>query len=159
MTQRGAPPRGGASVGLLNDLPPLEAGAVRYLRHWFSGAEARSDLHQAFHGKLGAPIAESAFESFGALCDFCVKHGRRPLVRHGMTCSCLGADENCFANLVAAAAAGDLEDAELLASLIVPPKRAHQLCHLAVQCGLYLQQISQNAPPRRTYRPGNATLH
>ena len=157
--QRGAPPRGGASVGLLNDLPPLEAGAVRYLRHWFSGAEARADLYQAFCGRLGNRQAESAFECFGALCDFCVAHGRRPLVRHGMTCSCLGADENCFANLLGAAATGDLEEATLLAALIVQPQKALALSALAARTGPFLQQITGNIPARRIYRPGDATLH
>jgi len=159
MTARNPQLRGGASVGLLTDLPPLEAGAVRYLRHWFSGAQARAELHEAFCGTLEPDLADSAFESFGQLCDFCVTHGRRPLVRHGMTCSCLGADENCFANLLAAATEGEANDAELLASLIVPPKQAQALSSLAAQTGLLLQHMTGGVTPRRSYRPGTATLH
>lgn len=151
--------RGGASVGLISDLPPLEAGAVRYLRHWFSGPRARADLHDAFCASLGPDLAESAFDSFGALCDYCVTHGRRPLIRHGMSCSCLGADENCFANLVAAATLGETDDADLLASLIVAPRRAQTLSALAAQTGLFLQQIAAPPGARRTYRPGRARLH
>jgi hypothetical protein len=159
MSRRPRPVRGGASVGLLTDLPPLEAGAVRYLRHWFGGAEARADLHQAFCAHLGEDLADCAFEAFGQLCDFCVTHGRRPLVRHGMSCSCLGADENCFANMLAAATMGEEEDAALLASLIVLPQQAQTLSSLAAQTGILLQHITPAQPPRRIYRPGSARLH
>lgn len=159
MSKPQSPTRGGAAVGLLTDLPPLEAGAVRYFRYWFSGSEARADLRQAFSGTLAPDLADSAFDCFGQLCDFCVTHGRRPLVRHGMTCSCLGADENCFANLVAAATQGEVADAELLASLIVTPQKAQTLSTLAAQTGLFLQRMTNGVPQRRCYRPGSATIH
>lgn len=159
MTPKPPSRRGGATVGLLADLPPLEAGAVRFFRFWFSGAEARADLQDAFCQALGPGAAESAYESFGMLCDFCVTHGRRPLVRHGMTCSCLGADENCFANLVAAATQGDVADADLLASLIVAPHQAQTLSTLAAQSGLFLQHLTGGLPSRQPYRPATALLH
>ena len=159
MTQPQTSLRGGAAVGLLADLPPLEAGTVRYFRFWFSGPSARADLQQAFCDSLGPDSAQSAYDSFGRLCDFCVTHGRRPLIRHGMTCSCLGADENCFANLVAAATQGAAADADLLAALLVPPQKAQALSALAAQTGLFLQHLTGRAPRRRLYRPGSATLH
>lgn len=159
MSSQMRPPRGGASVGLLTDLPPLEAGAVRYFRHWFSGSEARAELHRTFCSLLGEDLADSAFDSFGQLCDFCVSHGRRPLVRHGLRCSCLGADENCFANMLAAAAQGEREDAELLAALIVSPRQAQALCHLAGQTGQLLQHMTTPPLPQHAYRPATATLH
>lgn len=159
MTTHNSPTRGGTAVGLLTELPPLEAGAVRYLRHWFGGAEARADLYQTFRELLGADLADSAFDAFGRLCDFCVKHGRRPLVRHGMTCSCLGADENCFANLLAAAATDQTGDAALLASLLVRPQQVQTLSALAAQFGLLLQQVTPGTPRRRIYRAASATLH
>ncbi|MEP2714982.1 hypothetical protein [Pseudophaeobacter sp.] len=151
--------RGAAAVGLLADLPPFEAGAVRYFRYWFSGGAARADLHQAFCNSLGPTRARAAFDCFGALCEFCVTHGRRPLMRHGMSCSCLGADENCFANLLAAAIEGEATDADLLATLLVAPQQAQKLSALAAQSGLFLQQITGGMAPRRSYRPGSATLH
>lgn len=159
MSQAHPSRRGGVAVGLLADLPPLEAGAVRYFRYWFSGATARADLHQAFCQALGPNAAKGAYDSFGMLCDFCVTHGRRPLVRHGMSCSCLGADENCFANLIAAATAGEAADADLLAALIVAPQKAQALSALAAQSGLFLQHLTGGLPSRRSYRPGTATLH
>ena len=159
MSQMQSSRRGGAAVGLLADLPPLEARAVRYFRLWFSGAAARAELQQAFCTALGSGPAKGAFDSFGALCDFCVAHGRRPLVRHGQTCSCLGADENCFANLIAAATEGAVADADLLATLIVAPQKAQALTALAAQSGLFLQNLAEGMPSRRSYRSGTATLH
>lgn len=159
MSMQNNPARGGAAVGLLADLPPLEAGVVRYLRRWFSGNNARAELHEAFCKSLGPDLAGSAFESFGQLCDYCVTHGRRPLIRHGVTCSCLGADENCFANLVAAATEGEISDADLFAALIVSPHQAQTLSALAAQTGLFLQQIAHAPASRRIYRPARSTVH
>ena len=152
-------PRGGVTVGTLTDLPPLEAGAVIYLRHWFSGSETRAQMRRDFEVNFGPEMAQAAFEAFGSLCNFCAAHGRRPLVRHGMSCKCLGADENCFANLLASAAEGQDDDAQVLASLIVVPRKAHELTQLASDCGLMLQQIMGAQPPQRASRPLSATLH
>ncbi|UWQ44656.1 hypothetical protein [Leisingera aquaemixtae] len=152
-------PRGGVTVGTLSDLPPLEAGAVIYLRHWFSGAETREQMRRDFEVSFGPEMAEAAFEAFGSLCNFCAAHGRRPLVRHGMTCKCLGADENCFANLLASAAEGQDDDAHILASLIVTPHKAQELTRLASDCGLLMQQIMGVQPPPQPARPAAATLH
>ncbi len=152
-------PRGGVTVGTLSELPPLEAGAVIYLRHWFSGSETRGQMRRDFEVNFGPEMAEAAFEAFGYLCNFCATHGRRPLVRHGVTCKCLGADENCFANLLASAAEGQDGDAHILASLIVTPRKAQELAHLASDCGLILQQIMTPQPVHQPARPAAATLH
>ncbi|WP_291729554.1 hypothetical protein [Leisingera sp. F5] len=152
-------PRGGVTVGTLSELPPLEAGAVIYLRHWFSGAETRDQMRRDFEVNFGPEMATAAFEAFGYLCNFCAAHGRRPLVRHGMTCKCLGADENCFANLLACAAEGQQDDAHILASLIVTPRKASELTQLASDCGLLMQQIMAPRPPLQPARPATATLH
>ena len=159
MTTAQTTPRGGVTVGTLSDLPPLEAGAVIYLRHWFSGAETRAQMRRDFEVNFGPEAAEAAFEAFGSLCNFCAAHGRRPLVRHGMTCNCLGADENCFANLLASAAEGQDDDAHILASLIVTPRKASELTRLASDCGLLMQQIMGVQPPHLARRPLAATLH
>ncbi len=153
------PSRGGITVGTLSDLPPLEAGAVIYLRHWFSSAETRAQMRRDFEVNFGPGLAEAAFEAFGYLCNFCVTHGRRPLVRHGMSCNCLGADENCFANLLAAAADGHEEDTQILASLIVQPRKARELARLADDCSTFLQQITGAPPLARAAHPMTATLH
>ncbi|MEW2911396.1 hypothetical protein [Leisingera sp. JC11] len=152
-------PRGGVTVGTLSELPPLEAGAVIYLRHWFSGDETREQMRRDFEMNFGPELAGAAFEAFGSLCNFCAAHGRRPLVRHGMTCKCLGADENCFANLLASAAEGQQDDAYVLASLIVTPRKAPELAQLASDCGLLMQQIMRLQPAMQPARPATATLH
>lgn len=159
MTTMQSLPRGGVTVGTLAELPPLEAGAVIYLRHWFSGVQTRQQMRHDFELRFGPELADAAFEAFGYLCNFCATHGRRPLIRHGMTCKCLGADENCFANLLASAADGQDEDAQILASLIVQPRKAQELAQLASDCGIFLQQIMGAMPPQQPSRPMDATIH
>ena len=46
--------RGGASVGRLSDLDPIEAGAVMYLRLWGDGPKGRADAASDFDIALGA---------------------------------------------------------------------------------------------------------
>ncbi|WP_293576914.1 hypothetical protein [Phaeobacter sp.] len=135
-------PRGGATVGLLTDLPPLEAAAVRFMRHWFSGPDSRMTVRSEMQHALGPVLGRQAFENTGRLCNFCAHAGRRPLVRHGLSCTCLGADESCFANLVAAAAQGQTDDANLLASLIVVPNQAVQAAILAAKAGMALEHMT-----------------
>lgn len=159
MTPAQTIPRGGVTVGTLCELPPLEAGAVIYLRHWFSGAQTRQQMRRDFEVSFGPELADSAFEAFGCLCNFCATHGRRPLIRHSMQCKCLGADENCFANLLASAAQGQDADAQILASLIVQPCKAQELAQMASDCGIFLQQIMGAPPPQRASRPMDVTLH
>ncbi|AHD10396.1 hypothetical protein [Phaeobacter gallaeciensis] len=158
-----AAPRGGATVGLLTDLPALEAMAVRNLRHWFNGPDSRIALRQDLQAALGPVLGRQAYENFGRLCNFCVTEGRRPLVRHGMTCTCLGADENCFANLVGAAAHGEYEDANLFAALIVQPQQAQRATVLAAKIGLILDQLSDHATSPAAHpaqvQPLSTTLH
>ncbi|MEK0162801.1 hypothetical protein VWX35_09355 [Phaeobacter sp. A36a-5a] len=162
-TAASAVSRGGATVGLLTDLPALEAMAVRHLRHWFSGAETRIALRHQLQDLLGPVLGRQTYENFGRLCNFCVTEGRRPLVRHGMTCTCLGADENCFANLVAAAARGEYEDANLFAALIVQPRQAQRATVLAAKIGLVLDQLADRQARPSAHpaplTPLSATLH
>ncbi|MFW8594893.1 hypothetical protein [Cribrihabitans neustonicus] len=157
MSRASPQPRGGAAVGQLGSLPPLEAGAVVNFRHWFSGPDARAQLRADFEDTLGPAAGQAAFETFGTLCNFCATHGRRPLVRHGLTCVCLGADEACFANLVAAAAEGAEDDARLLAALIVRPAEAPALAELAAH---YADLLHQPLPPlQQAAVPLARTLH
>ena len=152
-------PRGGATVGVLSELPPLEAGAVVYLRCWFDGPESRNQLRRDFYDLLGVDYANAALDKFAQLCQLCAQHGRRPLVRHGLSCTCLGADENCFANFIACATEGEREDAMLLATLLVRPDMAPSLMGLATQFGLALKQMTANLSSELQSRPSSATLH
>lgn len=132
--------RGAAAVGHLADLPALEASAVHCLRLWSDAAEGRAALSE-----------ERSTELLRQICGLCASYGRRPLMRHGLGCACLGADEACFAHMVAAAATGAREDALMLAALIVRPDLAPALVALSEQLGLALNRrpVIPTAPGRR----------
>lgn len=134
--------RGGAAVGVLDDLEPTEMAAVIYLRLWCDGAQAQQQVWNDFARTLGAGHGRTALKSLESLCRLCADHGRRPLMRHGVKCRCLGADEACFANFIAAAAEGDTEDAMLLATLLVRADIAPSLLDAARSLGLALRRLS-----------------
>mgnify|MGYP001801090642 FL=1 len=150
------PHRGGAPVGYVTELGPVEAGAVLYLRLWCDGPDAQAQVWNDFATALGSEGGRKALKSFECLCDMCVRHGRRPLMRHHVTCKCLGADESCFANFIGYASEGEREDALLIATTIVRPDMAPSLVGLAQDFGLALKRmaIKANQP---TTKP--TTLH
>lgn len=150
------PNRGGLSIGYVTDLGPVEAGAVLYLRLWFAGPGAQAQVRDDFAASLGPIHGPRALQSFEALCDLCARHGRRPFLRHGVACKCLGADEACFANFVGYASDGEREDALLMATMIVRPDMAAMLVGLAQEFGFALKRIAR-ATPRTHQTP--ATLH
>ncbi len=133
-------------VGHVAELEPLEASAVLYLRHWCDGPEAKAQVWNDFSRCLGAEPGRAALKSLERFCELCIRHGRRPLMRHSLKCRCLGADEACFANLIAAAAEGAREDALLLATLMVRPDVAPSLVMQAETLGLALKRIARAAP-------------
>ncbi len=139
------PHRGGAPVGYVTELGPVEAGAVLYLRLWCDGPEAQVQVWNDFATALGPKSGRKVLKSFETLCDLCVRHGRRPLMRHSVTCKCLGADESCFANFIGYASEGEREDALLIATTIVRPDMAPSLVGLAQEFGLALRQMAIKA--------------
>ncbi|MEL6414076.1 MAG: hypothetical protein AAFS01_03640 [Pseudomonadota bacterium] len=139
------PHRGGAPVGYVTELGPVEAGAVLYLRLWCDGPDAQIQVWNDFATALGAESGRKALKSFETLCDLCVRHGRRPLMRHNVTCKCLGADESCFANFVGYASEGDREDALLIATTMVRPDVAPALVGVAQEFGLALKRMAIKA--------------
>lgn len=151
--------RGGATVGSLSALPALEAEAVLCLRHWFSGPSARSRMHSQLISNLGESGAQEAVRHFGRLCTLCLSHGRRPLVRHGLHCDCLGADENVFANFIASAAEGDHADAMMMATLIVTPQMAPGLMSAAAGFGQALKQATARRMPPQQPPAAHETIH
>lgn len=137
--------RGGAPVGLVADLDPVEAGAVIYLRLCFSGQAARDQAERDFTLSLGPAHGPAALQSLEQICDLCARHGRRPLMRHDIACKCVGADEACLANLVGAAGTGEREEAMLLAALMVRADMAPFLAGLAETLGLALRRMAAMA--------------
>lgn len=152
--------RGGAAVGRLADLDPVEAGAVMYLRMWSQGESGRADVASDFCIALGSDYGRAVMLTLDRLCSLCATHCRRPLIRHGMGCACLGADENCFAQMVAAASEGAREDAMMMASLIVRPDFAPALASLSEELGLTLRRMTTgNAIPTTDHDTPTAVLH
>ena len=127
--------RGGAPAGHLQDLTPIEAGAVLYLRLWCEGSEAQAQINSDFRLGLGTEIGDDGFAALARLNGLIVQNGRRPLMRHALECRCIGADESCFATMIASAADNDYEDSLLLASLMVKAPVASVAASLAFQVG------------------------
>lgn len=130
---------GGAAVGRLAELPPLERRVVRCVRLWSGGPPGKAALGEelaARHGRGAAGLA-------GALDDLLettVRYARRPLMGHALDCPCAGSDECVFARFVALAAEGAREEAVLIAALIVRADIALGLTALAESVGLGLMR-------------------
>ena len=131
-----------------------------YLRLWSEGADGRADAASDFDIALGADQGRAAMLTLDRLCSLCAHHGRRPLVRHGLGCACLGADENCFAQMIAAASEGAREDAMMMASLIVRPDFAPALASLSEELGLALRRMTTAIPlPTTGHKTTSTVLH
>lgn len=136
---------GGAPVGVMEELPRLEASIVLYLRLWCDSPEGQADVWQDFHNFYGKN-ANVHMTGFEALMVTVMKHARRPLQRHQIKCSCVGGDENAFANFVVAAALGEREDAMLLASNFMRVDMALVATSMAEKVGLSLSRMVTPTP-------------
>lgn len=126
-------PRGGAPVGVLSELPPVELAAILYLRHWFSGN--RAQVWRDFSNALGRADAVVVMASFEDLMCSVQNHARRPMMRHGLDCKCFGGDECAFAQFVAAAASGDEHEAMTFGLHLFDGVRAKCALATAAMCG------------------------
>jgi hypothetical protein len=152
--------RGGAPVGFLSELPEVEAAAVCFLRLWCESPETQSQAIDDLNTLLGPGHGPLAIDSLKQMCDMFSRFARRPVMRHHSGCSCLGADEACFANMVIEAATGQREDAMLFAMLMVRADFAPALAGLAEQFGLALSVLNRSRPKQLVQRfPENATIH
>lgn len=142
---QGTRSRGGAPVGFLSELPSLEAASVCFLRLWCESAATQKQAVQDLNSLLGAGHGAVAVDALRSICDLLSRHARRKMMRHQMGCSCLGADEACFANLVAEASFGQREDAMMFAMLIVRADFAPSLVGAAEQFGLALSTLERRS--------------
>lgn len=142
---------GAAPVGRVLDLAPLELQTVIYLRLWSAGHRGRAEVWQDLVARVGADEAPASALAFETLARELLAAARRPLSRHDVGCPCLGADEAAVARAVALAAAGDVEDAQLILSWLAAPGAAPRLAVLAEDAGLRL--ASGAMPPRSCARP------
>lgn len=139
-----ATPRGGAPVGHLRELGAVEQAAVLCLRGWCD-SNTREDIEAGFRLALG-PAAEEALADFDALMATATRCARRPLMRHDITCRCIGGDECAFAHLMAAAAQQDTEEATLFACALVRGPAAFEVVRLAGAFGPALLRMARTAP-------------
>ena len=139
--------RGARPVGILTELGPVEARAVRYLRLWCDGPQAQAEVWNDLATTLGPAEARRALQAFEEMFHLCMDHARRPLMRHGVGCTCLGADEACFATFIGYASEGAREVALLMATMLVAPHMAPPLAGLAQECGLTLRRMSLDPAP------------
>ncbi|WP_276155522.1 MULTISPECIES: hypothetical protein [unclassified Sulfitobacter] len=127
--------RGAVAVGQLTAINPWEALLVRHLRLWCDGADGRAKVIEDWEGAGPKAAAENTLAVFDTLIMTLTNHARRPLVRHCLTCDCLGADECVFVQIVSAASGGALDDAALMSGLIALPAHAEHIAILAAQVG------------------------
>ncbi len=131
------PPLGGAPVGRIADLDAVEGRAVRLLRLWCD--QGRDAVTARLTPDLDPGRARATSQALDALCQLCAATGRRPLMRHGADCACLGSDEAWFARLVGFGAEAASEEAMMLATTFLRPEAAFEAAHLAEAFGLGLR--------------------
>jgi hypothetical protein len=133
--------RGGASVGHLSELPEVERGAVLFLRQWCLGDAARAVIARDFALAFGSERGAATNALQDRLMQVMLGRARRPLMRHADGCACLGGDESAFAQMVAAAASGDLEDASMFAMTLIAAPAVPEAVALAEELGLAYAEI------------------
>ena len=85
--------RGGAAVGVIDDLPEVEAILVQALRLRCDGPDGPWRLHDILVGRFGTRRGLDCLGALERLLDPLLNDGRRALMRHGVPCRCVGADE------------------------------------------------------------------
>jgi len=128
--------RGAAPIGHLHELPPLEMMVIVYLRMWCEGGPSRDQVRKDFILALGQTTGSIYSATFASFLLVLIHKSRRNIMRHQAMCQCFGGDESAIANMIAAAAAGDVQEALLLASHLVPSKTAKELMKPAEEIGL-----------------------
>jgi hypothetical protein len=143
---------GGVPVGRLDGLPQGEARAVRGLRRWCDGARSWAAYATELEREIGQRRAADGTRALDTCCRLLLTRPRRPLVRHSAGCICVGADEAVFARIIASAAAGEREDAMLMACLLARADLAAPICAAAEVAGMALSQ--EAALPRKAAPQG-----
>ena len=154
MSMSGKHHRGGVSVGVLRNVDMWEAELIMNLRLWCSGLSGRAQVYDAYSTRLASSSASQEFEIFERLLNSISTYAHRPLVHHDVECSCIGADEQIFAHLVATASSGDLRDASLIATLLAGAAQAEHIALLAAQVGHTSKRMALSRPQMNASAPG-----
>ena len=133
--------KGGSPVAVISDLSWEEHLIIYYFRCCFEESQALLEVHEEFHFYLGAEIANKTIGALQFLFNKLQNNGRRRLVRHDMNCKCVGADENCFAQLVTRSTYVDKQDAILIGILLSDAELAPELVYAAEDFALGVQAL------------------
>ena len=140
-TEKYAPIKGGSPVAVVSDLTKEEFLAVYYFRCWYEGIEALQVVENEFFSRLGDELGFKTMSALEALCETLYKKGRRQLIRHDLNCKCVGADENCFAQLVTLSTLKEKEDAMLISVLLSDSSIAPTIVGLAEDFGMGINAL------------------
>ena len=152
MTQMSAIP-GNAVVGRLTEVAPWEADLIMSMRLWMENADGQRDVWNSYARCYGSAEGHAKMQQFETLLTCLCSHARRPLVRHGLGCDCIGSDEAVLQTLVREAARGDLAEASMIASLLVPASHAEMVAIYAAQVGQAMKEISRHYKAAKTITP------
>ena len=135
--------KGGSPVAIMSDLSWEEHLVIYYFRCCFEGSEALLEIHEEFRFYLGTEKASKTIRALQFLYNKLQNNGRRRLVSHDLNCKCVGADENCFAQLVTRSTYTDKKDSILIGLLLTDADLAPELVYAAEDFAQGVQALLQ----------------
>lgn len=90
------PEAGASPVGKMDMLPKGEAWWIRALRLWCDGLDGQIMLRDELCARMGPDNAEAFFTRFSDLVALLLRHGRRPLMRHGSPATASARTRRCL---------------------------------------------------------------
>ena len=135
--------KGGSPVAIMSDLSWEEHLVIYYFRCCFEGSEAILEIHEEFRFYLGTEKANKTIGALQFLYNKLQNNGRRRLVSHDLNCKCVGADENCFAQLVTRSTYTDKKDSILIGLLLTDADLAPELVYAAEDFAQGVQALLQ----------------
>ena len=141
--------RGGATVGYMVDIEEEEFLFISYFRSYCDGYESRIKLQDVFISNLGVEEGYATLDALDSFCELIYKKGRRQLIRHDVSCECIGADENCLCQLVFSACEENIDDAKLIGTLITDAYLAEEITMLARKIGMSIRGYVKSRKPAK----------
>lgn len=133
--------KGGATVAVMSDLSWEEHLIIYYFRCCFEGSEAILAVHKEFSFYLGEEKADKTLGALQFLFSKLQNYGRRRLAGHDLNCESVGADENCFAQLITRSTYEDKKDAILIGILLSDSDLAPELVYAAEDFAIGVQAL------------------
>ena len=135
--------KGGSPVAIMSDLSWEEHLVIYYFRCCFEGSKAFLEIYEEFRFYLGTEKANKTIGALQFLYNKLQNNGRRRLVSHDLNCKCVGADENCFAQLVTRSTYTDKKDSILIGLLLTDADLAPELVYAAEDFAQGVQALLQ----------------